>query len=124
MKRLYDLSGGVPKIAQTTLTDPPDENTNIELVAAVSGKAIIPVWFFMYPTGDTTSATITFLLWKGSKYYIRQMDFNPALGGGLFYNFGLTSLSADMGTGAVNIKVITINSYTYKVTLGYYLVDV
>ena len=122
MKRLYDLGGGVPRIGQATLENA-DENTNVTVAAAVSGKIIIPVWALVYPTGDINSETPVYILQKGGKLYARQLEFNPTTNGRFFHRFEFAALGGDMGTGAFTAKINVIDLYTYYVTLGYYLVD-
>ena len=122
MKQLYNLAGGIPKIGQATV-NVAVQNTNVEVVAAVSGKIIIPMWVLIYPTGDDGFLSPVYLLQKGGKLYIRQLEINPQLDGKLFHRFELSALGGDMGTGAVTVKVTVAGSYTFKVVLGYYLVD-
>ena len=129
-KRLFDFSGGDPKIYAGEITP----STWVTIISAVSGKIIVPVWMLMYTSneagldGVNQEDVIINMRYTGysdnSRNQIRSAIMSDVYENDVFINLGESHFSNDYEGMGLEAKINTTKvDYKTMVTVGYYLVD-
>lgn len=128
-KKLWDLSGGIPKIVYQALTEGPT-TTDTVMVAGVAGYRIIPVWLAIWGTGTTVSMQFSLrrdnaLGANNEGTVLHKGELDTTYMQPNFFNFGGSAWSSVPAGDALEIRLYGDSSASnLHATVGYYLIAV